>query len=342
MGIGVWDADVNGWPSNGDDRDKLLFLLRFAILAPSGHNTQPWLFKVSENILELFADRTRCLPVVDPDDRELIMSCGCALYFFKLAAKRFGYFAEIEYFPESSSEDLLARVRIVPSEPANNYELNMFSAISERHTNRQAFDDRKPSQETIDELVSVVNDEGTWLQIVTGRDKRHAIAELIAEGDRIQASNKHFRRELSSWVHPNRSKQSDGMPGYAFGVGDIASNLGPFILRTFDWGNGQAAKDHQLALGSPILAVLGSQLDTQQSWLSTGQALAKLLLHITTEGMSASFLNQPIETESLRNKVQEIIRKDGFPQIILRIGYGPKAKPTPRREIENVLIIDNL
>ncbi len=72
------------------------------------------------------------------------MSCGCALYFFKLAAKRFGYFAEIEYFPESSSQDLLARVRIVPSEPTTNYELNMFSAISERHTNRQACDERGP------------------------------------------------------------------------------------------------------------------------------------------------------------------------------------------------------
>ncbi len=51
MGIDVWDVDLFGWPSNGDDRDKLLFLLRFAILAPSGHNTQPRLLKYQKTFL---------------------------------------------------------------------------------------------------------------------------------------------------------------------------------------------------------------------------------------------------------------------------------------------------
>jgi len=338
MGLNVWEVNDNDWPLNGDDKEKFLFLLRYAILAPSGHNTQPWLFKLSGNTLELHADRTRCLPVVDPEDRELVISCGCALYFLSTAARKFGCRTEIEEYPESSSPDLLAKIRIFPSEPASNNELNMFSAIPKRHTNRQAFEKRRPPKEILNQLICVAEEEGAWLQIISEEDKRKAIADLIAQGDRIQASNKHFRRELSSWVHTNRSRYSDGMPGYAFGIGDFASNLGPFILRTFNWGNGQAAKDQQLALGSPVLAVLGSKTDTPTSWLDIGQALAKLLLHATIEGISASFLNQPIETEGLRKQLQDFMSEDGYPQIILRMGYGPEVKPTPRRGVDKVLI----
>lgn len=231
MDLNAWDANDNDWPLNGDDREKLHFLLRYAILAPSGHNTQPWLFKLSGNTLELHADRTRCLPVVDPEDRELVISCGCALYFLSTAARKFSYRTEIEEFPDPSSPDLLAQINIVSAEPASKNELKLFTAILKRHTNRQAFEKRRPPQEILNQLIGVAEEERVWLQIISEEDKRQAIADLIAEGDRIQASNKHFRRELSSWVHSNRSRCSDGMPGYAFGIGDFASNLGPFILR---------------------------------------------------------------------------------------------------------------
>src|SRR5215217_6799502 len=103
-------------------------------------------------------------------------------------------------------------------------------------------------------------------------------AELIAEGDCIQLADKRFRRELASWVHPNRTKSRDGIPGYAFGVGDLMSMAGPFSIRTFDTGKGHAAKDRQLAEGSPVLAVLGTEVDAPPEWLAAGQALARVLL----------------------------------------------------------------
>ena len=60
---------------------------------------------------------------------------------------------------------------------------------------------------------------------------------------------------MASWVHPNRTKSRDGIPGYAFGFGDPMPLAGPFVIRTFDTGKGQAAKDRQIAEGSPFLAV---------------------------------------------------------------------------------------
>lgn len=129
------------------------------------------------------------------------------------------------------------------------------------------------------------------------------------------------------------------MPGYAFGFNEIMSLVGPFVIRTFDTGKGQAAKDRQLATGSPILVVLGTKIDQPLDWLSTGMLLAKILLSVRSENIWTSFLNQPIEVPQLRLKLGEAIdRKEvGYPQLLLRMGYADEVRPTPRRPIEEVL-----
>ena len=98
------------FPHEGTTFEKWKFLLQYAVLAPSSHNTQPWLFHVRGNDLELYADRTRSCHIVDPDGRELIMSCGCALFHLRSAMAHFGYFGGVTVLPDSNDPDLLARV----------------------------------------------------------------------------------------------------------------------------------------------------------------------------------------------------------------------------------------
>ncbi len=128
------------------------------------------------------------------------------------------------------------------------------------------------------------------------------------------------------------------MPGYAFGFDDVMAAVGPLVMRTFDLGKGQAAKDRQLADGSPVLAVLGTEADEPAEWLSAGQALARVLLRARAEGVWASFMNQPIEVTELRPQVRDTIGRRGFPQVLLRMGYGPEVKPTPRRSVDEALV----
>jgi hypothetical protein len=111
------------------------------------------------------------------------------------------------------------------------------------------------------------------------------------------------------------------------------------VLRTFDIGKGQAAKDRQLAVGSPILTILGTKSDEPEDWLKAGMALSRMLLLAQTENIWSSFLNQPIEVPELRPKVQQLVKEEkGFPQIMLRMGYGKDIKPTPRRPVDEVLL----
>ena len=107
-----WQVQADDFPVNGKTSEKLKFLLNYAILAPSGHNTQPWLFKIVDDGVELYVDQTRALPVADPEFRELIISCGAALFNLKIALRYFGLQDIVEVFPHEQNSDLLAKISI--------------------------------------------------------------------------------------------------------------------------------------------------------------------------------------------------------------------------------------
>jgi nitroreductase len=317
---------------------RLRKLVELALLAPSSHNTQPWQFEVCRGTLEMRADRTRRLPVVDPDDRALVISCGAALGFLRVAIAATGNEPLVERLPDPADPDLLARVRLGPPQVLGEADAALISAMRERHTNRQEFDPTPVPELVLRELARAVRADGAWLRIVTDLDEKNALADLISEGDRIQAADAAFRRELAEWVHPNRSHSRDGMPGAVHGAGNLASLMAPWIIRSFDWGNGQAAKDRQLAAGSPALLLIGTHADEPAVWLRTGEALGRMLLVATRHGLAASFLNQPIEVPALRPAISRTLGLSGMPQLLLRVGYGPPAAATPRRPVDEVLM----
>lgn len=345
----AWNVSEEDWPAGGTADEKLRYLLRWVVLAPSSHNTQPWLFRIEDGELEIRPDLRRSLAVVDPDDREMIMSCGAALFHLRVALRRFGHRGEVRTFTGERDPFPLVPVRSVARElarvaPGGEHEpeegeLRLFEAIPRRRTNRQPFEDRAVPDDLLDAFREAARTEGGWLEVLTGEDRKAALADLIAEGDRRQAADPSFRRELAAWIHPSRTRSLDGMPGYALDMGDLASMAAPFLVRTFDWGDRQAAENRQLAEGSPVLAVLGTRRDGVAAWLDAGQALDRVLLRATADGVSASFLNQPIERPELRPRVQELLDRPGTPQLVLRMGYGPEVeRQTPRRPVEDVLV----
>ncbi|MEW6306020.1 MAG: nitroreductase [Verrucomicrobiota bacterium] len=333
-----WTINADDFPAMGSSTDKLHFLLQYAVLAPSSHNSQPWLFRVRGDEVELYADRTRALRVADPEDRELIISCGAALCHLRIAMRHFGYLGQMELFPDLGDPDLLARVRLGAQTEHDAEQSLMFHAIAKRRTNRLPFARDPVPAALLLALEREAYEESGWLCYVRGEEARCEVADLVAEGDRTQWADKKFRLELSAWVHSNQSTSRDGIPGYAEGRGTLLSAAGPLVVRTFDLGEGRAARDRDIAVHSPVLAVLGTNDDTPCGWLAAGQALARILLRARVEDVWASFLNQPIEVPELRSKLSHTIGHGGYPQILLRFGFGRDVKPTPRRLVDEVLI----
>lgn len=315
-------------------QDTLATILESAVLAPSSHNTQPWRFEISGNGVSLFADRLRALPVNDPDDRELTISCGCALLNLRVAAAHAGFTANCALLPDPEDEDLLATVSFEPFSQTvgiEDRETALFRAITRRRTYRKRFEPKQVPSGVLDTLTEAAQAEGAWFQVLESESARHQVAELVAEGDAAQWSNPSWRRELAAWMHPRRKGDGLTVPGMVAPVAQL-------VVRTFDMGNGVGAKDRQLADESPVIAALGTSGDGDEDWLKAGQALERVLLTSLGQGLQASYLNQPIQVAVLRPKIQHLLGSSGFPQILLRIGYPATDLPAaPRRNLQDVV-----
>jgi len=331
----VWELE---FPATHGAAERLRFLLNYAVLAPSSHNAQPWLWKMNGETVELHADRSRALPIADPDDRELIMSCGASLLHLRLALRHFGYAGEVVTFPDPQNPDFLARVGLGSKQAPTAEDDLLFWAISKRHTNRQPFEERELPASLLPALQAEAAREGAWLHVIRDAAQRDAVVDLIVKGDWIQGHDKCFRRELANWIHPNHSAQADGMPGYALGMNDLSSHVAPLAIKALDIGEAQAKKDRRLAESAPVLAVLGTADTRSASCLAAGQAVARVLLRACAAGVSASFFNQPIELHRLCTQLRDILERDGYPQLLFRLGYAAEAKATPRRTVEQVLV----
>ncbi len=337
--LAAWNVNPSDFPAAGTTAEKARFVVRYAILAPSSHNTQPWRFVIIGNELLVCADRTRSLPNIDPFDRELIISRGAALFNLRVAFAYFNVSVEITTFPHSAEPDVVARIAFPGSGPMLKDLAALFDAITKRATNRGPFIEEDVPDAVVERLQSAVELEGGDVAFVRTLDERERVAALIARADRRQFDDPRFRRELASWIHTSRS--NDGMPSASQGFAtltDVGTPILAMAIRTFDLGNGIAAAHEQLARGSPLLVALATAADNNDAWLAAGQALQRLLLVVTIAGYSTSYLNQPIEVSEFRSGLTTVLRTATYPQLLLRVGRGSTAPHSPRRPIAEVLV----
>ena len=334
----ITEAD---FPTTGPPADQWRFLLNYALLAPSQYNTQPWLFSVQNESVELCADYTRRLPVVDPDDRELLISCGTACLNLRLAMRQCGSRPTLEYFVSGEEKPTpLARFRFGASWTPTSEENRLFSAIPRHHTNRSLFETRTVSQTVLNRMQALAGLEGTWLHVVQDGPTRQMISDLILDGDGQQWAQRSFREEVARWLRLHDSGYVDGLPGSARPRGSSQDTASPLVVRTFDLVGEKAEeeRDRQLAAGAPVLAVLGTFADTPGDWFAAGMAMERMLLEACASGLQTSFVNQPIEIPALRAQLCRMLDRTDFPQIVLRIGYGDPVPSTPRRSVRDVLL----
>jgi len=317
---------------NTDTLDPVA-LLNCAVLAPSSHNTQPWLFRLSEDgrTIELLADVQRALPINDPDNRELHISCGCALFNLRVAAADTGFERVCTLLPDSDRPELLARIQIGTGtlEPE-------LAGLGEAAIHRRTWRNRFKSEPLPDalqlQLCDAAEAEGGRLQLLPEPELRSQVVELVKQGDGLQWQDEAWREELAHWMHPGRS--GDGLM-----VPRLVAPLVRGVVRRFDMGRSVGSQDSLLAEESPLLALLTSPGDTPQDWLKTGQALQRLLLVAQQQGVQASYLNQPIQLAQLRPVLEKALAAQGHAQILLRLGYPDDRLPaSPRRPVDDVIV----
>ncbi|MEM9270543.1 MAG: nitroreductase, partial [Pseudomonadota bacterium] len=257
-----------------------------AVLAPSSHNTQPWLFQIQPNSIRVLADRLRVLPVNDPFDRELTISCGCAIMTFRVAAAAAGFGCTVTLQRDPEDPDVMADVTF--DGPVEHALAELVPAIPKRHTNRGPVTPAALPSGLIRDLVEAVEAEGAQLHVLEDEALRTQVSALVAQGDALQWSNPSWRAELAQWMHPRST--GDGLSMLR-----LAAPIARWVVRLFDLGKSLAKKDRDLAKNAPLLAVLSTDQDTVDDWLTGGQALQRCLLKAAQAGVQVGYLNQPVE-----------------------------------------------
>ncbi|MEV7805637.1 hypothetical protein AB0O28_22085 [Microbispora sp. NPDC088329] len=298
-------------------------LLTAAGQAPSVLNTQPWRLKtVRGEFAELLADPDRWLRVSDPRRRSLHVSCGAALFNLRLAVRTSGHRPLIWLLPNTEEEPrLLAAVRVSPYGPAPSGTRELYECIGLRRTNREPFSERRIPGDVLADLRQAAAREGAGL-VMLGRHASADLLEYVAIADEALAGNGDYRAELRAWTTSGNGRE--GMPSYVRGPG-CADDPAP--VRDFGTHRGRGPVHFE---SRPQLAVLTTAGDGPVDWLRAGQALQRVLLTATLHGISASFLNQPLDLRDMRRHSDPRHRR-GHLQMIIRLGYGPAVPRAPRR-----------
>ena len=315
-------------------QDLHRLIVEAAMHAPSVHNTQPWRFSSYEDGLDLWADETRRLPVLDPYGRQLHLSCGGALLHARVAARARGLDADAQLLPTPDDPTHLARLRLTPGSSPSAAEQSLAEAILRRHTYREAFGVSPVPARLLEQLRLAAEQQGARLHSLTDPDDVLELEVLLSRADSVEEADPAYRAELATWIHDGPAE--DGIPREGLPVDpERGSSL---RLRDFELtGPGPGGGEPPVAEHPTVVVVLTDD-DTPLSWLQAGQALGAVLLRAAQGGVLAQPLGQVTDTLEYRLRLRHALGVLGIPQLALRMGYATTASAsTPRRSIDDVL-----
>ena len=310
-------------------------VVQAATLAPSVHNTQPWRFDVREDGFDLLADTSRRLTVLDPNGRQLHLSCGAALVTARVAARALGLDADVQLLPDAARPELLARLVLRPGPPAGDAEIALALAVLKRHTVRGVFEPRPVPDALLSELRRAAEDEGALLRPVRDEEDLVALEVLLAGADAEEERDPAYRAEVAQWVHEPAA--GDGIPAEA--APSPAGRGTSLRLRDFTLsGGGERGSGEAPPAEHPDVVVLTTTSDGPYGWLCAGQALGAVLLHAAAQGVQAQPLGQVTDLPGPRFRLGAALGLVGTPQLVLRLGYARAQAATPRRDLDDVLV----
>ncbi|MGZ8393073.1 MAG: Acg family FMN-binding oxidoreductase [Gemmatimonadales bacterium] len=327
----VWEVSELDFPKTARIETQLGFLLRYAILAPSTKNSQPWAFSVQGTQVHVIADLRRGQLIADPDRRELYISLGCALENLLVAAEHFDLRHGVAYFPEPGNDELAVTVMFAPGGlPSHARAGATLSAILRRHSDSSVFRDAPVPAEVRRRLVACCTEPELRISLTSDRQFRRWINALTVEADRTEFADPAFRNELAYWIGQG-----------VFGAPPLLAGLGGLAVSKIDLGEAVAEQDQAIVGSAALLGLISAEGDNHVAHVRTGQLFERLWLTATAMGVSVHPMSQTMRRPELRAAVADMLPYPGWiPQHLFRVGYSSREVEdhTPRRPVEDVLL----
>lgn len=319
-------------------QERLAFLVRYAVLAPSSHNSQPWKFFVDDRSVVVAPDFSRALPKSDRNHRQLYVSLGCALENLVIAGGFYGYQSAIEYFTEADAT--MARVRFSgePLPTSRRPSPALITAIVNRRTNRNKYDSRKIENVFLDELQRY-SAPGMRIDVITEDGLKSRITPVVIDAMVEAMDDTDFRFELSNYIRPNLTSESTGMPMYGFGMPTPPSFFAPALLRRFNMNRLSRKEDtNLLSRHTPALIVISTESDGPNDWFEAGRAYERIAVEAETRGLKTAPSAGIIQIGNHHERLRDLLGGSYRPQVFARMGYCEKVpRHSPRLSVAQVI-----
>ncbi|MDP1689291.1 MAG: hypothetical protein Q8L47_04155 [bacterium] len=338
------------WKQN-TDLEKITFLLGYAILAPSYYNSQPWLFKISDNKCKFYLNPKIKLKEGDSEERNLHMSLGCAIENIIIASRYFGVLGKIDTLLENGKyigTEITFDFKKLLSDSENNLQLDkeyekLVDYIPFRQNAKGSFKNTPIPADIISRLsmFAFLDDfSGLRIDFLTNREQIITLGNIVVSGIKQKFKNKLYRVELSVWLHNNFRAKKEGLLINSQNSLSLLSMIISYLIPYMNVGSFFAKADLKSFKTAPVACVIGGweeqvpvlssdsnkSLKTKpETWVNAGRLTQRLLLEFAARGYNTSIFSSATESGNTFKEIQKLVGMTERPELIFCVGQINKG-----------------
>ena len=326
----AWNIKVSDFPSDKNTLEQTKFIARYGVLAPSVHNSQPWIFVIRNLLITIKPDYSKRLPQADTGDKFLHMSIGGCVESIEIAAKYFGFTSNHRVNSDNSvtitlKNYLKQEFKIHPDD------------ITKRFSNKSPYHSKKIPTKILNEVVDNVSTDSVKLMFIQDVDIKSKFTNLHISAANQTLKNKQFVKELLDMLIPNNSKSYIGIPGFVSGMSNIKSHIIPKVIRAYPniLNHTVETKERELLKKSAGFGIIYTTKTGISSMIEAGGLYQKMSILLGLKHVHNTMLTAIIANDIERNKLKALLNIKDEPFLIFRFGYpvDKVIKHTPRKKI---------
>lgn len=316
----------------------MAFLLQYAVFAPSTHNSQPWKFKLHDDVCDILYDDSHPIVYADPKGRDLYVSFGCLIENLVIAANYFKVFKSVEYIAQPP---MIAKVYFDFSKTGEiEGSLKPFLEATLARVNARGLFEHEPitpSDQAV--LKNIKAAPALHEHFLDRKEDITTIAELTRDGLLMAYNDPKFRKEMSEWFNNGFSKKPTGIPSYSLRMPLPISFIFSWLVRNFDIGKRLGFLNYISINSAPAALVVTADENTPEHWIETGRFAERFVLQANILGYKTSFFTAAIEMGDFYKGIQKLLNTSAIPQFIIIYGkLNFNQKPNLRHSAKNKII----
>ena len=310
-------------------------MVRYATLAASSHNSQPWRFRLLERGIVVLPEPASGESAGDFDSHERFVSLGCAVENIVQAATAFGLRAVPSFDHDVGGiyVDFTIGAKVWTA---------LFDAIPRRRTTHGDYDGRPVAPEHLRLFEAIGNGDSVRMLLFTESWQLDQIRELILASANACVDDAALVGEVTSWTRFSYGEAlatRDGLCASSLS-GPLVPTPGatvPFVRTLANEGLNRTQERE--VRSSSGFAVFVSPEGDPAHWVEAGRCCQRFALQAAALGIRTAFMCRPPDGSAASAQFAAFLGMGGRPpDVVMRFGYGPGTLRSLRRPAEQFIL----